>query len=107
MISQNENRNPENAFGDVMSVTIRLHPFIAGDVIPADSLITEGETVGVCVENLLKRFPSLKEKLFSGPGRLHAYLEVYVNEESAYPHELSTPVREGDQISIICLLAGG
>jgi len=90
-----------------MSITVRLHPFIAGDEIPADPLAAEGTTVGACVENLLRRFPSLKEKLFSGPGRLHAYLEVYVNEESVYPHELAMPVREGDEISITYLLAGG
>ena len=90
-----------------MSVTIRLHPFIAGEEIPADSLPTEEDTVGTCVENLLKRFPSLKEKLFSRPGQLHAYLEVYVNEESVYPHELAMSVKEGDEISITYLLAGG
>ncbi len=90
-----------------IGVKIRLHPFIAGDEIPSDSLSTEGETVGKCVENLLERFPSLREKLFAGPERLHEYLEVYVNEESVYPHELVMPVHEGDEISITYVLAGG
>ena len=90
-----------------MSIKVRLHPFIAGEEIPTDPLVTEGKTVGSCVESLLQRFPSLKEKLFAKPGQLHAYLEVYVNEESVYPHELAMPVKEGDEISITYLLSGG
>jgi len=90
-----------------MRVNVHLHPFIIDDEIPSDSLSIEGDTVGKCIENLIKRFPALREKLFTKPGQLHAYLEVYVNDESVYPNELNKPVKEGDEISITYLLAGG
>lgn len=90
-----------------MSIKIRLHPFIAGDYIQSDLILTEGKTVGICIGHLLKRFPSMKDKLFAKNGQLHGYIEVYVNEESAYPHELAMPVNDGDEISITCILAGG
>ncbi len=97
----------EKNHGEAMPVTIRLHPFIAEGEVPTDSLIAEGATVGACIENLLRRFPFLEDKLFSKPGRLHAYLEIYVNEESVYPHELSMPVNEGDEITVTYFLSGG
>jgi molybdopterin converting factor small subunit len=34
-------------------------------------------------------------------------VEVYVNNESAYPEELAKPVQDGDEIHLILMLAGG
>ena len=90
-----------------MSVKMCVHPFIAEDGIPTDAITVEGKTVGACIAHALKRFPTLKNKLFSSPGALHSYLEVYVNDKSVYPDELTSLVRENDEISITYLLAGG
>ncbi len=90
-----------------MRVKIGLHPILLEENVPSGPIRVEGQTVGECLRSFLQRFPSTKKKLFAGPGRLHPYIEIYVNDESAYPEELKRPVKEGDEISITCMMCGG
>ncbi|MBI2979332.1 MAG: MoaD/ThiS family protein [Chloroflexi bacterium] len=32
---------------------------------------------------------------------------IYVNEESAFPEELARPVKDGDELHIVTMIAGG
>ncbi|MAE11549.1 MAG: MoaD/ThiS family protein [Dehalococcoidales bacterium] len=68
---------------------------------------TGGRTVGECLDELIERFPQLEAHLFSGDGKLHGYLDVFINGESAYPEELSKPVADGDELHIINIIVGG
>jgi hypothetical protein len=38
---------------------------------------------------------------------LRSIIEIYVNHESAYPDELKKTVRDGDEIHLTFMLAGG
>ena len=67
----------------------------------------EGKTVRDCLDRLIEQFPALKEILFDKKGRLLNIMEVYVNMESAYPEELAKKVKDGDEIHITMMLAGG
>ena len=67
----------------------------------------EGETVGDCLDHLIEQYPGMREGLFDKKGKLLNVVEVYVNNESAYPEELAKPVRDGDEIHLILMLAGG
>ena len=67
----------------------------------------EGRTVGDCLAGLVREFPPLKDNLFDKKGRLLNVIEVYVNMESAYPEELAKKVKDGDEIHITMMLAGG
>jgi molybdopterin converting factor small subunit len=49
----------------------------------------------------------MKEGLFDKKGKLLNVVEVYVNNESAYPEELAKSVKDGDEIQLILMLAGG
>ena len=51
-------------------------------------------------------FPKLQE-LFDKEGKLLEYLSVFVNREIAFPDELATPVKDGDEIHLIPLIGGG
>ena len=66
-----------------------------------------GKTVGQCLEHLVKQFPNLKKALFNENGKLLGYIDVYVNEESAYPKELAKPVKPGDELHILLMIDGG
>ena len=66
-----------------------------------------GRTVGDCLKDLVKQYPGMKEGLFDKKGKLLNVVEVYVNNESAYPEELAKSVKNGDEIQIILMLAGG
>ena len=66
-----------------------------------------GRTVGQCFDSLVERFHGIKQGLFDNNGKLHSYIGVYVNWESAYPEELTKPVKDGDEIQIAVMFGGG
>ena len=67
----------------------------------------KGSTVGQCLDDLIKQFPSIKEGLFDGNGKVHNFIDIYVNDESTYPGALTKPVKDGDKLHIIFLIGGG
>jgi molybdopterin converting factor small subunit len=66
-----------------------------------------GNTVGQCLDDLVKQYPSIRPGLFDSSGKLHSYIVIYVNGESAYPEVLAKPVKTGDKLHIIFLIGGG
>jgi molybdopterin converting factor small subunit len=72
-----------------------------------DVVEVDGRTVGECLSRLVEQFPGFQETLFAKSGKLQNWIEIYVNMESAYPEELAKPVKDGDEIHITIMLAGG
>jgi molybdopterin converting factor small subunit len=67
----------------------------------------KGETIGECLNDLARQFPDLKKVLLDKNSKLiHGY-DIYVNGESAYPLEMTRPVKEGDKINIVFVIHGG
>ncbi|MFC2005096.1 MoaD/ThiS family protein [Chloroflexota bacterium] len=90
-----------------MSVKINIHPFLAQHTNGHDVVEVNGSTVGQCLEQLVTRFPELKEWLFEKNGRLNRLVEIYVNNETSYPEELAKPVKDGDELYILIIISGG
>jgi len=67
----------------------------------------DGNTTGQCLNQLIKQFPSLEKEIFDKDGELLGYLTIFINREPAFPEELTKPVKEGDEIHIVPLVAGG
>ena len=67
----------------------------------------EGNTVGECLNQLTKEFPGMKKALFAKKDKLLNNVEIYVNHATAYPNELLKPVKDGDEIHLVTMLAGG
>ncbi len=65
-----------------------------------------GNTVGDCINELIKLYPKIKEEIFKGD-KLRDHIEIYLNMQSTYPEELLKKVNDGDKIHIITMLAGG
>ena len=68
---------------------------------------TTGASVAECLENLLEIHPGMQAVLFEKNGKLRNLIEVYINHESAYPDELKKAVKDGDEIHLTFMLAGG
>ncbi|MFC1949491.1 MoaD/ThiS family protein [Chloroflexota bacterium] len=90
-----------------MSVKVNVHPFLMHLVGDQDVVEANGSTVGECLEDLVGKYPGLKEWLYEKDGRLHNIIEVYVNLESSYPDELAKPVKDGDELHIVIIVTGG
>ena len=90
-----------------MSVKVYIHkihrPFTNGmEVVPL-----EGNTVGECLNQLVKQFPGMEKALFAKKDKLLNNVEIYLNHASAYPNELIKPVKDGDEIHLTVMLTGG
>jgi molybdopterin converting factor small subunit len=66
-----------------------------------------GGTVGECLNHLIKQYPGMEKALFAKKDKLLNVVEVYVNHTSAHPNELVKPIKDGDDIHLIVMLAGG
>jgi molybdopterin synthase sulfur carrier subunit len=68
----------------------------------------EGSTVGDVVNALEAQFPGIKERLCDDSGKLRRFVNVYVNNEDIrFEQNEETPVKDGDELSIIPAIAGG
>ena len=90
-----------------MSVTVNLGPGLQRLTGGKATVRVEGNTVGHCLEAMIKQFPKIEPRLFDKKGKLRNYVDIYVNQESAYPEGLAKPVRDGDEIHITLIIAGG
>ena len=90
-----------------MSVRIHIHKTHRQFTDGMEIVEVEGTTVGECLDNLVKRFPGIRESIFDKKGHLRNIVEVYLNLSSAYPDELKKPVQDGDNIHLTIMLAGG
>ncbi len=65
-------------------------------------------TVGAAIGELQTRYPGIKERLVDEAGAIRRFVNVYVNEEDIrFLQNQDTPVKAGDEISIIPAIAGG
>ena len=65
-------------------------------------------TIGAAITELQTRFPGIAERLIDEKGEVRRFVNVYVNEEDIrFLKNRETPLKDGDEISIIPAIAGG
>jgi len=65
-------------------------------------------TVGAALESLTDTYPDLRRHLFSAPGALRSFVNVYVNDEDIRSASgLETALKDGDSVLLIPSIAGG
>ena len=90
-----------------MSVRVHIHTTHRQFTNGSNVVAVEGNTVGECLNQLIKQFPGMEKALFTKKDQLLKNVEIYLNHASAYPNELVKPVKDGDEIHLIVMLAGG
>jgi len=69
---------------------------------------TSAETIGDAIIDLESRYPGLQERLLDDDGQVRRFVNVYVNEEDIrFLQDKETPLKDGDEVSIIPAIAGG
>jgi molybdopterin converting factor small subunit len=71
------------------------------------TLEIEGQTVGECLADLVRRFPALHDELFAKNGTLSPLTYVSVNFNSPAPEKLDKILQPDDQLYIVKIVAGG
>jgi molybdopterin synthase sulfur carrier subunit len=66
------------------------------------------KNVGEAITELQSRYPGIQERLMDEKGEVRRFVNVYVNEEDIrFLKNQQTPLKDGDEISIIPAIAGG
>lgn len=67
-----------------------------------------GANIKELVDNLEENFPGFKERICDETGKVRKFINIYVNEEDVRFLQLDeTPLKDGDEVSIIPAIAGG
>lgn len=67
-----------------------------------------GGNVQSVIDELEKKFPGFKERLCDENGKIRRFVNIYLNDEDVrFLQGEQTPVKDGDQVSIIPAIAGG
>ena len=85
-------------------VTAVLQKYTGG----AKTVKANGATVLDLLNDIESRFPGFKSQMFGDDGKLHRFVNVYLNDEDIrYTGGPDTAVKTGDVIDILPALAGG
>jgi sulfur-carrier protein len=91
-----------------MALQVRIPTPLRKFTDGADVIEAQGATIGEVLTGLCTRYPEFKPRLFKEEGSLNRFVNIFVNEEDIrFMDDLKTPVKEGDDISIIQAVAGG
>jgi MoaD family protein len=68
----------------------------------------KASTIGDVLRELVSEFPGMSGQLLNEDGSLHRFVNVYVNDDDVrYLESLDTPVKDGDEVSLLPAVAGG
>ena len=91
-----------------MPISVRIPTPLRKFTGGAESVAASGSTIAAVVQDLETRHPGLKERICDDNGKIRRFVNVYVNgDDIRFLDNLQTPVKEGDEISIVPAIAGG
>ncbi|MFQ5988719.1 MAG: MoaD/ThiS family protein [Candidatus Methylomirabilales bacterium] len=90
-----------------MSILVRIPTPLRSLTKGQAEVHEEGSSVQELIENLEGKYAGLKERLCEGDD-IRRFINIYVNDEDIrFLQGTSTPLKPGDQISIVPAIAGG
>jgi len=91
-----------------MSVLVRIPTPLQKLVGDQAELQVEAGTLRDVVSRIAEQNPEVKQRLLDDSGELRRFVNVYVNEEDVrFLQKLDTPLKDGDEVSIVPAIAGG
>lgn len=90
-----------------MAVKVRIPTPLQRLTQGKEEVEAEPGTIIDIINELDKRFPGLGERISEG-GKVRRFVNIYVNEEDIrFLQAENTPVKDGDEVSIVPAIAGG
>ena len=91
-----------------MPVSVRI-PTPLRKLTNDEELVTvEAATIGDAISELQTKYPGIKERLVDDNGEVRRFVNIYVNEEDIrFLQNKETPIKDGNEVSIIPAIAGG
>jgi sulfur-carrier protein len=68
----------------------------------------EGSTIREVINSLENNYPGLKERICDEQDNIRRFVNIFLNDEDVrFLKESETPVKSGDEVSIVPAIAGG
>lgn len=91
-----------------MSIKVRIPTPLQKFTNNQVEVFANGKNVKELIENLDKDFPGIRERICDEAGKVRKFINIYVNEEDIrFLQRDETPIKDGDEVSIIPAIAGG
>jgi molybdopterin converting factor small subunit len=90
-----------------MAITVRIPTPLRSLTAGEEQVSAEGATVRAVIEHLESAHPGLRDRLLDEKG-IRRFVNVYLGDEDVrFLKGLDTPLKAGDELSIIPAIAGG
>jgi len=91
-----------------MSITVRVPTPLQKLTQNQAEVKANGANLRELIEDLEKNFPGIKERICDETGKVRRFINIYVNEEDVrFLQQEATPLKDGDEVSMIPAIAGG
>lgn len=91
-----------------MSISIHIPTPLQRFTGEQGEVAVDAANVGEALRDLVRRHAALEQHLYGEDGKLRSFVNLFLNDEDVrYLQQESTPVKDGDVLSIIPSIAGG
>ena len=66
-----------------------------------------GNNIGEILNDLKSQYPEAGKVFLDHEGNLHQSYDIFINGESIFPLKNTTPVKDGDKLTLIMIINGG
>ena len=91
-----------------MPVTVRIPTPLQKLTQNKSEVLVTATTIGGCIQALEQNYPGIKQRICDDQGNIRRFVNIFVNEEDfRFLKKEQTPLKDGDEVSIIPAIAGG
>jgi len=91
-----------------MTIEVRIPTILRTYTDGAKAVEGDGDTIGEVLADLDVRYPGIRDRLITGEGALHRFVNVYLNDEDVrFLGAVDAKVATGDTVTILPAVAGG
>lgn len=91
-----------------MTVRILIPTVLRRSTQGQSEIRLSGTSITDCIDKLEAQYPGIKDRLCEETGEIRRFVNVYVNgEDVRFLAGKDTPVKAGDEVSIVPAVAGG
>jgi molybdopterin synthase sulfur carrier subunit len=91
-----------------MSVQVRIPTPLRKFTGGRDTVDATGASIGAVLADLDANHPGLRERICEADGSVRRFVNLYINgDDIRFLENLSSPVKDGDEVSIVPAIAGG
>ncbi|MBB15110.1 molybdopterin synthase sulfur carrier subunit [Candidatus Poribacteria bacterium] len=91
-----------------MSVIVRIPTPLRKLTQNKPEVEVNGNNIELLIDDLDANYPGIKERIYDESDNIRRFVNIYLNDEDIrFLEGKSTPVNDGDEVSIIPAIAGG